>query len=79
MQVAQSFKYLGIVPLTNKWNVCYESRRQVSWNSYHMFENQCKQNDTQGWEVRLMLFNAMVVQTLLYGVEVTVALSQSVH
>ena len=33
-----------------------------------MFENQCNQSDTQGWEVRLMLFNAMVV--LLYGVQV---------
>ena len=40
---------------------------QAGWNSYYMFENQCNQSDTQGWEVRLMLFNAMVVQMFLYG------------
>ena len=33
-----------------------------------MFENQCNQSDTKGLEVRLMLFNVMVRQTLLYGV-----------
>ena len=35
-----------------------------------MFENQYNQCDTRGWEVRLILFNAMVVQVLFYGVEV---------
>ena len=34
-----------------------------------MFENERNQSDTRGWEVRLMLFNAMVTQVLLYGVE----------
>ena len=34
-----------------------------------MFENNCNQTDTGGWEVRLMLFRAMAVQVLLYGVE----------
>ena len=30
IQVAQSFKYIGInVPLTNRWNVCCESRHQA--------------------------------------------------
>ena len=33
-----------------------------------MSEKQCTQSNTQGWEVRLMLFNAM--QVLLYRVEV---------
>ena len=28
------------VPLTNRWNVCYEFRLQAGWNSYYMFENQ---------------------------------------
>ena len=35
-----------------------------------MFESQCNQCDTQGREARLMLFNAMMAQVLLYGVEV---------
>ena len=35
-----------------------------------MFEYECNQSNTRGWEVRLMLFNAMVVQVFLYGVEV---------
>ena len=50
----------------------------AGWNGYYMFENQYNQSDTRGWEVRLMLFNAMVVQVLLYGVEVwggTISLS----
>ena len=40
-----------------------------------MFENQCNPSDAQGWEVRLMSLNALVVQVLLYGVEMWVALS----
>ena len=34
--------------------------------------------DTRGWKVRLMLFNAMMVKLLLYGVEMwggTISLS----
>ena len=54
--------------MTNRWNACYVSRLHAGWNSHYMFENQCKQCDTRGWEVRLMLFNAMVVQVFLYGV-----------
>ena len=57
-------------PSTNRWNMCYESRLKVGWYNYYMIEHQCNQSDTQGWEVRLMLFNAIVVQVLLYGVEV---------
>ena len=36
------------------------------------------QSDTRGWEVRLMLFKSIVVQVLIYGVEVggdTISLS----
>ena len=43
----------------------YESRLQVGWNTYHMFKNQCRKIYNWGWEVRLMLFNTMVVQVLL--------------
>ena len=35
-----------------------------------MFENQCNQYVAQGWEVILMVFNDMMVQVLLYGVDV---------
>ena len=34
-----------------------------------MLENKCNESDTQ-WEVKLMLFNSMVTQVLLYGVQV---------
>ena len=35
-----------------------------------MLENKCNRSDTHGWEVKLMLCNAIVTQVLLYGVEV---------
>ena len=35
-----------------------------------MLENKCNRSDTHGWDVKLMLFNAMVTLVLLYGVEV---------
>ena len=70
LKVVQSFKYLGInVPSTNRWNACYESRLQASWNSYYMLKNHCNQCGTRGWELRLMLVNALAVQVLLHGVE----------
>ena len=34
-----------------------------------MFENHSNQSETQGWEVRLRLLKAMVIELLLYGVE----------
>ena len=69
-------KYFSIVLLSppcwqcNWWNVYYQSRLRASWNSYYMFANQCNQTDTQGWDLRLMLFNSMVVHVLLYDMEV---------
>ena len=67
----QSFKYLGIdVPSTNKGSVCFESRLQVCWKIYYMLEHQCNQTDTHRWEMKLMLFNVMITQVLLCGVEV---------
>ena len=70
IQVVQNFKYLGInAPSTNRLNVCYEPRLQAGCNSYYMFKNQCNQSDTEEWKTGLM-FNAMVVQVLSYGVEV---------
>ena len=37
------------------------------------------QSDTHGWEVKAMLFNAIVTQVLLYGVDVWEAPSLSMH
>ena len=60
--MVQSFKYLGVkFPLT---------RLQTDWNSCYMFENQCNRSDPRVWEVKMMLFNAMIVHVLLYGGEV---------
>ena len=71
LKQVQSFKNLGInVPSTNRLNVCYKSRLQATWNKYYMFRNHCNQSGIQGWEVRLMLFNAMAVQVLLHGLKV---------
>ena len=58
------------IPLTKKLSVCFESRLQASWKSYYMFENQCNQSDTHGWEVNFILFIVMVTQVSLYGVKV---------
>ena len=38
-----------------------------------------QQSGTRGWEVRLMLFNAMMVQVLIYGVEFLGGTTQVVH
>ena len=71
IQFVRRFKYCGIdVPATNKWSACFDYKLQASWKSYYLLENQCNQSDACGWEVKLMLFNAMVTQVLLYGVEV---------
>ena len=43
-----------------------------------MFENQGKQDDARGWEVKLMFFNGMVVQVLVSRYEGKVALSNLV-
>ena len=71
VQFVQRFKYLGTnLHATNKWSVRFESRFQAAWKSYYMLENKCKLSDAHGWQVKLMLFNAMITQVLLYGSEV---------
>ena len=71
VQFVQRFKYLGTnLHATNKWSVRFESRFQAAWKSYYMLENKCKLSDAHGWQVKLMLFNTMVTQVLLYGSEV---------
>ena len=48
----------------------FEFNLQAGWKSYYMLENKCKLSDAHGWQVKLMLFNTMVTQVLLYGSEV---------
>ena len=63
--------YLGISVLSaNRWNVCNESRLQTG----HMFQTHFNESDTSR-----MLFNAMVVQVLLYDWKYGVALSHLEH
>ena len=35
-----------------------------------MFENQCDQSDTHGWEINMILFIVIVTQVSLYEVKV---------
>ena len=42
-------------------------------------ENQCNQRGTRGWELRLILFNAMVIRVLFFKVEVWMTLSHLMH
>ena len=45
---------------------------QVGYTYIHIlvYEHRCNQSDIRSWEVRVVPFNAMVVQVLLYLVEV---------
>ena len=45
IKVMQSFKFLDVI-VPNRWNVNYESRLQVGWNSYYVCENQCNKINT---------------------------------
>ena len=50
-----------------------ESRLEVGWNRYNMFENKWNQSKTWGCDVRLMLFNYGGL-SVIYGVEVWVGI-----
>ena len=66
-----SFKYLGIdVPSDHKWGKAVERRLEAATGHYYAFENMCTQQEISSWRVRCTLFDALVVQTVLYGVEV---------
>lgn len=47
-----------------------ERRLAAGKCKYYHFENECSRTDTQCWKVRSMVFDAYVIQTVLYGVEV---------
>ncbi|MCO5551454.1 hypothetical protein L7F22_004957 [Adiantum nelumboides] len=71
LEVVDSFKYLGInVPSNHAWGHCAQSGIEASKAKYYEFENMCKQSVTKRWEIKALVFETCVVQTLLYGVEV---------
>ncbi|MCO5582472.1 hypothetical protein L7F22_036368 [Adiantum nelumboides] len=71
LQAVESFKYLGIyVPSNHAWGNCVQNRIDAGQAKYYEFENMCKQSVTKRWEIKSMAFDACVVQTILYGVEV---------
>ena len=71
IEVVDSFKYLGVdIPSNHAWGSCVRSRLDAGKAKYYQFENMCKQSTIQRWEIKAMVFEACVVQTILYGVEV---------
>ena len=66
-----SFKYLGIdIPSNYAWGKCAQNRIDVGYAQYYQFENMCTQKTIRRWEIKNIIFDTCVVQTLLYGVEV---------
>lgn len=71
IEVVESFKYLGVsIPSNHNWGKCVHNRINAGNAKYYQFENMCKQNTIHRWEIKAMVFETCVVQTLLYGVEV---------
>ena len=64
------FKYLGIeIPSTYAWNRCMNRRLAASKRMYYVMETACNHKDIQNWRVKCIFFEAYVMQTALYGVE----------
>ena len=71
IEVVPTFKYLGIeIPANHRWHTCMERRLAAGKSKYCQFENDCSHTDTKCWKIRCILFDAYVLQTILYGVEV---------
>lgn len=71
IEVVSTFKYLGIeIPADHRWHTCVERRLAAGKSKYYQFENDCSHTDTKCWKIRCILFDAYVLQTVLYGVEV---------
>lgn len=71
IEMVENFKYLGInIPSNHAWGSCAQGRIEAGKAKYYEFENMCKQSVTKRWEIKAMAFDAYVVQTILYGVEV---------
>ena len=64
------FKYLGIeIPSSYKWNRCMDRRLAAAKRMHYMMETICNHKDINNWKVRCIMFEAFVMQTMMYGVE----------
>lgn len=66
-----NFKYLGIdIPCNYAWGQCAHSRIDIGHAKYYQLENMCTQGSIKRWEIKAIVFDACVVQAILYGVEI---------
>ena len=71
IEQVNSFRYLGIdIPSNYAWGQCARHRIDAGHAKYYQFENMCTQQTIRRWEIKAIIFDTCVVQTLLYGVEV---------
>ena len=69
IETITDFKYLGIeIPSAYKWSKCI-NRRLAAAKKMYMFETICSHKDINSRKVRCILFEAYVMQTTLYGIE----------
>ena len=65
------FKYLGIeIPSSYKWSKRMDRRLAATKRMYYMLETICNHKDINSWKVRYVLFEAYVMQTMLYVIEI---------
>ena len=70
IEEVMDFKYLGIeIPSAYKWSKCMDRRLAAAKQMYYMFETIFNRKDINNWKVRCILFEAYVMQTMLYGIE----------
>lgn len=71
VEKVDSFRYLGIdIPCNYAWGYCAQNRMDVGHAKYYQFENMCAQKSIKRWEIKAIIFETCVVQTILYGVEI---------
>ena len=64
------FRYLGIeIPSSYKWSKCMDKRLAAAKRMYYMLETICNTKDIHNWKIQCILFEAYVMQTMLYGVD----------
>ena len=63
------FKYGIEIPSSYKWSNCMDRRLAATMKMHYMLETICNQKDINSWKARYILFEAYVMQTMLYGVE----------
>ena len=66
-----NFKYSRIeIPSTHKWSNSMARCLAIAKRMYYMLENICNQKDIHRWKVKIVPFEAYVMQTMLYGIKV---------